>query len=250
MVAYACKFQGLIFSYDLITSQMSSLNTTHTGDVNAVTWDNKNSSNIIYSGSDDCMIYVWDRRTFGQEVKPVSVLIGHQEGVAHVASQGDSLHLISNGKDQSMKYWDIRKAHEFAKINSMPPLNRQKDFDYRYMKYTMAQPKHAFDCSVRAFTGHSILATLIRCDFSPQATTGQKYVYTGSADSQVYIYELENPENVKKLTVGNKGAKETVLGATSPIRDVSWHPKYPLLIAASFSGNLLGWKYRVDRIKN
>lgn len=250
MATYACNLQRLIFSYDLISSQMSSLNTIHTEDVNTVTWDNKNLSNIIYSGSDDCMIYIWDRRTLGQEIKPVGVLIGHQEGVTHVTSQGDSIHLISNGKDQNMKYWDIRRAHEFAKINSMPPLNRQKNFDYRYIRYTIAQSRHSFDSSVRTFTGHSVLATLIRCDFSPQATTGQKYVYTGSADNQVYIYELENPEKVKKLLINSKGGKETSLGATSPIRDVSWHPKYPLLIATSFSGNLLGWKCRVDRINN
>ena len=239
-----------IISYDLVSSKITNFFIAHTEDVNIVAWDNKKSSNIIYSGSDDCMIYIWDRRTIGQGQKPAGLLIGHQEGITHLSSQGDSLHLISNGKDQSMKYWDIRKAYEYTKIKEMPPLRRVKYFDYRYMKYPQLQPKHPLDSSVRTFIGHSVLATLIRCDFSPQETTGQRYVYTGSADGQVYIYELENPEKVKKLTVNNKAFQESNSDAYRPIRDISWHPKYPLIIATSFSGNLLGWKCRVERIKS
>lgn len=32
---------------------------------------------------------------------------------------------------------------------------------------------------------HKIFKTLIRCDFSPLYTTGQKYVYTGSSDGTI-----------------------------------------------------------------
>jgi hypothetical protein len=42
--------------------------------------------------------------------------------------------------------------------------------------------------SVQAFRGHSVLQTLIRAYFSPAHTTGQRYVYTGSADGSVRIY--------------------------------------------------------------
>ena len=35
------------------------------------------------------------------------------------------------------------------------------------------------DTSVMTYKGHSLLHTLIRCHFSPEFTTGQRYVYTG-----------------------------------------------------------------------
>jgi hypothetical protein len=33
-----------------------------------------------------------------------------------------------------------------------------------------------------------VLQTLIRAYFSPLATTGQRYIYSGSADGSVYIW--------------------------------------------------------------
>ena len=37
---------------------------------------------------------------------------------------------------------------------------------------------------------HDIHSTLIRCKFSPLATTGQKYIITGSASYGVVIYDI------------------------------------------------------------
>jgi WD repeat-containing protein 23 len=47
---------------------------------------------------------------------------------------------------------------------------------------------HPHDASLMTFRGHSVLSTLIRAYWSPAASTGQRYVYTGSADGGVYIY--------------------------------------------------------------
>lgn len=35
--------------------------------------------------------------------------MGHIEGITFIDSRGDGLHFISNGKDQNLKLWDIRK---------------------------------------------------------------------------------------------------------------------------------------------
>ena len=40
--------------------------------------------------------------------------MGHLEGVTFIDSRGDGRHLISNGKDQSIKLWDIRKMSSNA----------------------------------------------------------------------------------------------------------------------------------------
>ena len=53
--------------------------------MNAVAWAD-DSSQVLYSGSDDCTCKVWDRRTMGGggnggdgATRPAGVLIGHTE---------------------------------------------------------------------------------------------------------------------------------------------------------------------------
>ena len=41
------------------------------------------------------------------------------------------------------------------------------------------------DTSLMTYRGHSILHTLVRCRFSPEFTTGQRYIYTGCATGAV-----------------------------------------------------------------
>ena len=47
---------------------------------------------------------------------------------------------------------------------------------------------HPHDVSVQTFRGHSVLQTLIRAYFSPAHSTGQRFVYTGSADGTPRIF--------------------------------------------------------------
>ena len=89
------------------------------------------------------------------------------------------------------------------------------------------------DTSVMTYTGHRVLQTLIRCHFSPLNTTGQKYVYTGSADGKVFIYDLLTGEVVKELG-GHQGC----------VRDVSWHPTNLDLVSSSWDGSVVKWTCR------
>ena len=47
---------------------------------------------------------------------------------------------------------------------------------------------HPHDVSVQTFRGHSVLQTLIRAYFSPAHSTGQRFVYAGSADGTPRIF--------------------------------------------------------------
>lgn len=40
--------------------------------------------------------------------------MGHLEGITFIDSRGDGRYLISNGKDQSIKLWDVRKMSSNA----------------------------------------------------------------------------------------------------------------------------------------
>lgn len=73
-----------------------------------------------------------DRRSLGSSQKPSGVLIGHTEGITNVSAKGDGRYVISNGKDQALRLWDLRKMRTNAEYD--PVANADYGiyrFDYR-----------------------------------------------------------------------------------------------------------------------
>ncbi len=233
-------------SYDLERHTVLNYAKCHNDDVNSVCWDNKSASQVFFTGSDDCLAMVWDKRVLRDKGKPIGALVGHQEGLTCVSAKGDSRYVITNGKDQLLKLWDLRKMYGVPELKHIPPPRRAKGFDYRYMMYPKpAQSvRHPADCSVQDFSGHYVLATLIRCYFSPAETTGQRYIYTGSADCSVHVFDTLTGKAVRRMRPQGKvdmAVDDDV--SQLPIRDVSWHPRFPVMVATTFGGNLCGWKF-------
>ncbi|KAG0330683.1 hypothetical protein BG004_002039 [Podila humilis] len=236
----------------------------HEDDVNSVCFAEPSSSQVIFSGSDDSTVKVWDRRSMRSSGSgpPSGVLVGHTEGVTHVTSKGDNRYLASNGKDQKMLLWDLRMMHSNRDYRKLPR-NRGTGFDYRMDDYYGSKStKRQGDCSVMTFQGHSVLRTLIRCHFSPVQSTGQRYLYTGSADGQVAIYRLDGTL-VKTLDVNAAFKKHTrsPRNMTYIARDVSWNPHCPSIISscrtdrgyASFAdigGGLVQHAFRMDGVES
>ena len=103
------KCSSLIM-YDIDANRVSQrVQQTHTDEINSVCFANRSNSNILFSGSDDGLIKVWDRRALRSN-RPAGCFVGHAEGVTSIASKGDGIYVASNGKDQLLKVWDIRKA--------------------------------------------------------------------------------------------------------------------------------------------
>jgi len=223
-----------LYIYDVEAEKVVLRAHGHEDDVNSVTYADSLSSNIIFTGSDDCTIKVWDRRCMAQ--KPAGVLIGHLGGITYIDSKGDGIYLVSNAKDQTAKLWDIRTMSD---PSSAPPSQRRLMWDYRGMNYpgNPATDKHPHDASVITFRGHSVLRTLIRCRFSPASTTGQRYVYTGSADGRIYVYDLAG--DVAQIL----HPKTDKAGSGTVIRDVSWHPYSPVITSTSWGGTVAQFVY-------
>ena len=173
-------------------------------------------------------LQVWDRRCLSTG-EAAGVLTGHLHGITHIDSRGDGRCFISNGKDQAIKMWDIRKMTSNADGSE----NRVPAWDYRYSRYPQQykQQKHPHDQSVATYRGHSVLRTLIRCYFSPTYSTGQKYIYTGSYDASVCIYDVVSGSQVAKLQGHHHLA----------VRDCSWHPSDPMLVSSSWDGQVARW---------
>jgi len=221
--------------YDLEDNVLADEISAHSHHVNAVKWLG-DSGNLMLSGSDDGMIKLWDRRDLRDNM-PVSIFVGHLDGISCLDSMESGDYFLSNSKDQSAKVWDIRVAT--APTSAIPP--PESYWDYRYGEESLRRNErelrsgkfaHRDDNSVQTYRGHSVYHTLIRARFSPARTTGEKYIYTGSAHHpfSVFIYEVASGQIVEKLK-GHNGV----------VRDVFWNPNFPQIVSTGWDGNLIQW---------
>lgn len=222
-----------IYVYDLQENKLSIRIAAHASDVNAVCFADE-SGHLLYSGSDDTLCKVWDRRCLRTKGQAAGVLTGHIEGITFIDSRGDGRYFISNGKDQAIKLWDIRKMSSNA---TRMPRRRGNNWDYRWGHYPEQSRtiKHPNDQSLVTYRGHSVMRTLIRCYFSPAYSTGQKYIYTGSADNSVHIFDVVRGNQVAKLDYHEDS-----------VRDCSWHPYLPMIVSSSWDGLVAQWNFPGD----
>lgn len=228
--------------YDIPSQKVVSELKAHQNDVNSVEYADE-TGQIIFSGSDDSHIYVWDRRSLGRKGKPMGALIGHTEGIAHVNSKGDMRCLISNSKDQTIKSWDLRSSlisWNEAKIERTKVDVPSFDWDYRWMEFPGdgLNIKHPRDKSVSTYRGHKVISTLCRAYWSPLHTTGQRYIYSGSADGGVYIYDVMSSQEICRLDYHG-----------DIVRDCSWHPYLPVITSISFDGTVVQWEHSEDSMR-
>ncbi|GAO52552.1 hypothetical protein G7K_6626-t1 [Saitoella complicata NRRL Y-17804] len=241
----------------------------HSDDVNAVSFADA-SSNILVSGSDDCLLKVWDRRSLGiSGTKESGILLGHTEGVTFVEGRGDGRYVLSNSKDQTMKLWDLRRLTSVEKFDATAQVEYARHngthFDYRYMRYPGPRVERVEgDTSVVTYRGHSVLKTLIRCHFAPEGCGGK--VISGSEDGKVHIYNLDGTvSQILDVTAGMRDAARLHFSSSFPpsddphddseirrerakrerlwmgfgracVRDVSWHPDGDCIASTSWLG--------------
>ncbi|KXT15556.1 hypothetical protein AC579_6532 [Pseudocercospora musae] len=241
-----------VYVYDLEAQRSILRIPGHTDDVNAVCFGDKMSPHILYSGSDDTTLKVWDRRSLAS-MRPAGMFLGHTEGLTYIDSKGDGRYVISNGKDQTCKLWDLRKMVSTDQGERINPQDYTTNFDYRFSPYdTDDHTPHPHDCSLVTFRGHRVLKTLIRCHFSPPGSTDGRYIYSGSHDGKIYVWNLDGTEAGTPINVlaatknsrpvsderfvdrydyyGRGGVWKTI------VRDCSWHPSAPVIAATSWNG--------------
>jgi len=215
------------------------INGAHDSDVNSVCFAD-DSGNLLVSGSDDCTCKVWDRRILGNgRSGAVGVCIGHTEGITHVDARKDGRYFISNGKDQQVKLWDVRCMRSHTEARGLQRFRSPFRWDYRMNQYpggSRHAVRHPHDTSIASFTGHKVLQTLIRCYFSPLKSTGQRYLYSGSHDGTVHVWDILSGETAAVLAYHG-----------SVVRDCSWHPQEPGMMASvSWDGTVVGWHHDPD----
>lgn len=143
----------LMIVYDVEMRKITLRLQGHKDDINAVCFADPTSTNVLFSGSDDSLVKVWDRRSMagGREA---GCLPGHMEGITFVATKGDGRYVISNSKDQTLKLWDIRKMIEQSRAPKK--YDYCTGFDYRWMVLPHQPP---FPCTLPP---SSTFSTLLR----------------------------------------------------------------------------------------
>ncbi|GAV06680.1 hypothetical protein RvY_16627 [Ramazzottius varieornatus] len=225
---------GHVYVVSLATGRSQKIK-THSDDVNTVAFAD-NTSHILYSGGDDGIIRVWDRRNLSESnPKCCGLFLGHKHGITYLDPHADGRHLLSNSKDQSIKLWDIRcLSNEEGLVEAKKAVQENRwDYRYRYRQGSGCARKLKCDRSIITFTGHSVLQTLIRARFSPYESTVSRYIYTGDNAGHVIVFDTLTGETVRKM-------KEHML----VVRDVSWHPSRPEIISTGWDGLQVLWTYR------
>ncbi|KAG0228770.1 hypothetical protein BGX31_006448 [Mortierella sp. GBA43] len=201
--------RGRIYVYDIESRTVIHSVKAHDNDVNAVCFAEPSSSQVLFSGSDDRLVKVWDRRSMGngRGSSPSGILVGHSEGITYVTSKGDNRYLASNGKDQKMLLWDLRQMYSRKKYAELPEIP-YTGFDYRRGQYPGSKSNKV-----------------------------KRYLYTGSADGKVYIYRLDGTlvRTLDTCAAFQRQTKEDQPPAYM-VRDASWHPYYPTIISSCATG--------------
>lgn len=223
---------GNMYAYDLKAQRRSLMAPVapDLSDVNSVGFVD-DSSNIFFSGTDQGIIKLWDRRCTNEaHPEAIGKLVGHYDGVTYIDSRNDGRYIISNSKDQSIKLWDLRQM--------APQSVRDRTFQHRNWDYRWDEvPRRFFnsvkplqgDTSIMTYRGHKVQKSLIRAKFSPAQTTGQRYIYTGCGTGRLIIYDVLTGAIV-----------EAIEGHHDIVRDVAWHPHRMEIITCS-------WDHAVHR---
>lgn len=104
----SCLSQPTFHLFSPLSALVFSQIDAHEDDVNAVAFADS-SSQLLFSGSDDALCKVWDRRTLREDrPQPVGHLAGHRDGITFIHSKVmPHAHRTWLGQRSRKRWWRI-----------------------------------------------------------------------------------------------------------------------------------------------
>ncbi|KAJ9113030.1 hypothetical protein QFC22_006126 [Naganishia vaughanmartiniae] len=218
---------GQIMVYDVEARQRILNVYGHDDDVNGVCFADESSTNVLVSASDDGYLKVWDRRSLASK-EPSGVLCGHTEGITHCSPKGDGRYVISNGKDQALRLWDLRQ------MRSQRDILHDESASIRPIESTGGQYLYTGGSNgiiyIYALDGR-VVQVLDRTKAQPLKTPDGAYT-DPSAPSPVPEFDPDPHGN-----------------DTCTVRDVSWNGLEPSMISTAWSRDRRGGDLAIHQWK-
>ncbi|EGC38380.1 hypothetical protein DICPUDRAFT_148995 [Dictyostelium purpureum] len=186
----------------------------HKAHINSIVFDKQNS-NILYSGSGDGELKLWNI----EEKKCLSTLAPHVEGGVLSLQSTLGGHLISQGRDGTIKIWSTTDGSTLTNI-------------FKLETYSMSLGK----C-------YSLLSSL------PSTDSGSTNLLSiSSEESKIDIWDLNNKSIITKLKPTNNQFSDK-LGLPMNMKLISSGSNDSIRLCAGYeSGEMLMWDLRNDSV--
>ena len=217
------SYFGYLNLFNITFRIISKVDNAHWEDINSLAIKvNGTSENMIITGGDDAILNIFDKRLIGDESQQaVGRFYGHNSGITSIDLTDNCTYIASNGKDQWVKLWDVRKMNPPSSYKQIT--RKSHYYDYRSNKWDRSKEfVHEADNSIYTFRGHTTHFTHIKWKFSPQSWTNQRFIAWGSYCGCNVIYDTSTGERLGCLSSNSKLISKIPL----------WHPKERKLICS------------------
>ena len=204
--------------------------TGNQGTVRSLCFEPTNDSILLSANTDESTIKLWDT------MKGINLvcLEGHNSDVNVVKWSNDLQLFASCSSDKTIRFWDIRdykyinilSAVQYADINDISIFSKGGDtiVAVGHTDGLVTIWDYSKQCVIKEIYQHNVAVRSVA--FSPDG----KYLLSGSFDSTIKIYDINNNfNNIGKLEHGDK------------VVSCKWHPEIPLIVSTSADKTARVW---------
>ena len=204
--------------------------TGNQGTVRSLCFEPTNDLILLSANTGENTIKIWDT------IKGINIvcLEGHNSDVNTVKWSNDSQLFASCGLDKTIRFWDIRdyksinilSGIQYADINDISIFSKGNNtiIAVGHNDGLVTIWDYSKQCVIKEIYEHNEEVRSVA--FSPDG----KYLLSGSFDSKIKIYDINNDfNNIGELEHGDK------------VVSCKWHPEIPLIISTSADRTARVW---------
>ena len=227
----SCGGDRQVFLYDVQTGRIVRKFRGHDArNVNAVSFADKASDSVVFSGGYDATVRAWDCRS--SSIDAIQVLKDFKDSVTSLVVH--EYDVIAASVDGSVRTFDVRTGEVVTDTLGPPVTCVNLSSDAQCILAGLLESKIALldrgsGELLAQYKGHA------NRQFKVESllTHDDAYVVSGSEDGKVYFWDLVESEIAESVQVNPSGAAAAAL---------AWHPQGDCLVTAEAKGDVHVWK--------